>query len=42
MILTDPEAREIIYGMPYKEWQAKNQRPATPEQQAAFTAQSGG
>ncbi len=34
--LTDPEAREIVYGMPYKEWQAKNQRPATPEQLAAF------
>ena len=23
--LTDPEAREIVYGMPYKEWQAKHQ-----------------
>jgi hypothetical protein len=34
--LTDPQAREIVYGMPYKEWQALNQRPATPEQQAAF------
>ena len=41
VILSDPEAREIVYGMPYKEWQAKNQRPATPEQQAAFTAHSG-
>jgi len=41
VILSDPEAREIVYGMPYKEWQAKNQRAATPEQQAAFTAQSG-
>ena len=36
VIITDPEAREIVYGMPYKEWQAKNQRAATPEQQAAF------
>ncbi len=34
--LTDPQAREIVYGMPYKEWQAKNQRAATPEQIAAF------
>ena len=34
--LADPEAREIIYGMPYKEWQARNQVAATPEQQAAF------
>jgi hypothetical protein len=24
--LTDPEAREIIYGMPYDEWKAKYQR----------------
>ncbi|HWB45110.1 MAG TPA: DUF1244 domain-containing protein [Hyphomicrobiaceae bacterium] len=29
-------AREIIYGMPYKEWQAKYQKEATPEQAAAF------
>ena len=30
------QAREIIYGMPYKEWQAKYQGEATPEQLAAF------
>ena len=34
--LTDPQAREIVYGMPYKDWQALHQRPASPEQQAAF------
>ena len=34
--LSDPEARELIYGMPYDEWKAKHQEPATPEQQAAF------
>jgi len=34
--LADADAREIIYGMPYKEWQAQNQKPATAEQQAAF------
>jgi hypothetical protein len=34
--LADPDAREIIYGMPYKEWQAKYQKEATPEQKAAF------
>jgi uncharacterized protein len=34
--IADPDAREIIYGMPYKEWQAKHQREATPEQKAAF------
>ncbi|WP_419900441.1 DUF1244 domain-containing protein [Roseomonas sp. USHLN139] len=37
--LPDPKAREIVYGMPYKEWQAKHQKAATPEQQAAFAAQ---
>ena len=36
VILTDPEAREIVYGMPYKEWQARHQAPATAEQQAGF------
>lgn len=35
--LTDPEAREIVYGMPYKEWQAKYQKEATPEQKAALS-----
>ena len=34
--LADPDAREIVYGMPYKEWQAKYQKEATPEQMAAF------
>ncbi len=36
--LSDPQAREIIYGMDYKAWQAQHQRPATPEQQASFKA----
>ncbi len=36
VVLTDPEAREIVYGMPYKAWQAQHQRAAAPEQQAAF------
>jgi hypothetical protein len=34
--MTDPEARETIYGMPYKDWQALHQTPATAAQQAAF------
>jgi len=34
--LADADAREIVYGMPYKEWQAKHQSPATPAQKAAF------
>ena len=24
--LTDPQAREVVYGMPYQEWQARHQR----------------
>jgi hypothetical protein len=35
--LPDPDAREIVYGMPYKEWQAKYQKEATAEQKGAFT-----
>ena len=28
LTLADADAREIVYGMPYKEWQAKYQKPA--------------
>ena len=35
--IADPEAREYVYGMPYKEWQAKHQKEATPEQKAKFS-----
>ena len=34
--LTKDGARELIYGMPYKDWQAANQKDATPEQKAAY------
>ena len=34
--LSDPESREIVYGMPYDEWRAKYQRDASAEQKAAF------
>ena len=34
--LSDAEARAHIYGMPYKEWQEKHQKPASAEAQAAF------
>ena len=34
--LTDPEAREIVYGMPYKAWQELHQVPATAEQAAGL------
>jgi hypothetical protein len=30
--LSDPQAREIIYGMSYEEWKSKFQEKATPEQ----------
>ncbi len=36
MTLSKDAAREIVYGMPYKDWQSKHQRDATPEQKAAF------
>ena len=34
--LTKDGAREVIYGMPYKEWQAKHQKEASAAQKAAF------
>src|SRR5262245_11718737 len=34
--LTKDGAREVIYGMPYKEWQAKYQKEASAETKAAF------
>ena len=34
--LADPDAREIVYGMPYKDWQAQYQKEASAEQKAAF------
>jgi uncharacterized protein len=38
--MTKDHAREIVYGMPYKDWQARHQREATAEQKAAFTAKA--
>ncbi len=32
--MTDPEARQTVYGMPYEEWKKKYVREATPEQMA--------
>lgn len=34
----DPEARKIVYGMPYDEWKAKYQKEAGPAQKAGFDA----
>jgi len=40
--LSDPEAREIVYGMPYKEWQSKYQKEASAEQKAALAKSNPG
>jgi hypothetical protein len=34
--LSDPEARKIVYGMPYDEWKAKHQKEVSAEQKKAF------
>lgn len=39
--ITDEQARERVYGMPYSEWKANHQQPATPEQLNAFNAKKG-
>lgn len=38
--ISNDEAREIVYGMPYSEWKEKHQAKATPEQMAAFEAKA--
>jgi hypothetical protein len=30
--VTDPAAREVVYGMPYDTWKAKYQQEASPDQ----------
>jgi len=40
--LSDSDAREVVYGMPYLQWQALHQKPATAEQTANFAAQAPG
>jgi hypothetical protein len=39
--LETPAAREIVYGMDYKQWQAANQQDANAAQKAAFTQAMG-
>ncbi len=34
--MSKERSREIVYGMPYAEWQAKNQREASADQLSAF------
>ncbi len=35
------QAREAVYGMPYEEWKAKYQQPASAEQLQRFKSQDG-
>jgi len=32
VVLSDADARETVYGMPYKKWQEKHQKSASPAQ----------
>lgn len=34
--MSKDESREIVYGMPYSDWQKLHQKEASAEQQAAF------
>jgi len=34
--MSDPEAREIVYGMPYDEWKKKHQKEASGDQKVKF------
>lgn len=36
LAMTKEVSRELVYGMPYAQWQAINQKDATAEQKAAF------
>ncbi len=36
LALDKDASREIVYGEPYKDWQAKHQKDATPDKLAAF------
>src|ERR1700755_126884 len=38
--MSKDESGEAVYGMPYREWQDKYQKDATPEQKAAFEKSS--
>ena len=40
VVMDKEAAREIVYGMPYSDWKAKFQKPATEEQLALFDARA--
>jgi uncharacterized protein len=39
--VTDPAAREAVYGMPYETWKAKYQKETTGDKQAKFDKTGG-
>jgi hypothetical protein len=39
--LTDAQAREVVYGMPYDQWRAQYQKESSAEQKAAFERSKG-
>ncbi|WP_424932148.1 DUF1244 domain-containing protein [Amaricoccus macauensis] len=39
--MSQDEARELFYGMPYAEWKAKHQTEASPGAQEAFAKEHG-
>ena len=38
--MSKDKSREAVYGMPYKEWQARHQTPASAERQSGFAQSS--
>ena len=38
LAMTEAQAREIVYGMPYDAWKARYQAEATADQRTAFAA----
>ena len=38
LAMSKDQARELVYGMPYAQWQAANQKAASPEALKAFEA----
>ena len=40
--LSDPDAREIVYGMPYDEWRKKFQKEASADQKKKFAESPAG
>lgn len=36
LAMTEAEAKEAVYGMPYEAWKTRYQQEATPEQQKTF------